>query len=168
MTGGQAANAPASVITNSVDAFNPADNSVSPVAPMTIRRWSHTATTLADGRVLVTGGRTGSTSATGVVLATAEIYDPATNAWTETAGAMSVGRRSHAVGGHEIGERRDAEAEHHAGDHQRDHQFQQVVAALAGAAAVVHGVRPPARPGSGPLRRRGPVQPVSAGRWPAG
>lgn len=97
LTGGQAANAPASVITNSVDAFNPADNSVSPVAPMTIRRWSHTATTLADGRVLVTGGRTASTSATGVVLATAEIYDPATNAWTETAGAMSVGRRSHAA-----------------------------------------------------------------------
>ena len=97
LTGGQSANAPASVITNSVDAFNPADNSVSPVAPMTIRRWSHTATALADGRVLVTGGRTGSTAATGVVLATAEIYDPATNAWTETAGAMSVGRRSHAA-----------------------------------------------------------------------
>lgn len=95
LTGGQIQNAPAAVITNSVDAFNPADNSVSPVGPMTIRRWSHTATTLADGRVLVTGGRTGSTAANGIVLATAEIYDPVTNEWTETAGPMSVARRSH-------------------------------------------------------------------------
>ncbi len=95
LTGGQVQNSPASVITNTVDAFNPADNSVSAVAPMTIRRWSHTAVTLADGRVLVTGGRTASTSATGVVLATAEIYDPATNTWTETAGPMNVARRSH-------------------------------------------------------------------------
>jgi hypothetical protein len=95
LTGGQTQNAPASVITNSVDAFNPADNSVTPVAPMTIRRWSHTATTLSDGRVLVTGGRTGSTAANGVVLATAEIYDPVTNEWTETAGPMNVARRSH-------------------------------------------------------------------------
>lgn len=95
MTGGQMANAPASVITNTVDAFDPVDNSVAPVAPMTIRRWSHAATTLADGRVLVTGGRTASTSATGIVLATAEIYDPATNTWTETAGPMNVARRSH-------------------------------------------------------------------------
>ncbi len=55
LTGGQVQNAPVSVITNSVDAFNPGDNSVTPVGPMTIRRWSHTATTLADGRVLVTG-----------------------------------------------------------------------------------------------------------------
>jgi PKD repeat protein len=95
LTGGQIQNAPASVITNSVDAFNPADNSITPVAPMTIRRWSHTATTLADGRVLVTGGRTNSTAATGIVLATAEVYDPATNTWTETAGPMNVARRSH-------------------------------------------------------------------------
>ncbi len=94
-TGGQVQNTPASVITPSVDAFNPADNSVTPVAPMTIRRWSHTATTLADGRVLVTGGRTGSTTANGIVLNTAEIYDPVTNEWTETAGPMSVARRSH-------------------------------------------------------------------------
>lgn len=95
LTGGQSANAPASVITNSVDIFNPGDNSISVAGPMTIRRWSHTATTLADGRVLVTGGRTASTAATGVVLATAEVYDPATNSWAETAGPMNVARRSH-------------------------------------------------------------------------
>ncbi len=97
LTGGETANSPAAVITNSVDIFNPADNSITPAGPMTVQRWSHTATTLADGRVLVTGGRTGSTPATGVVLATAEIYDPATNAWTETAGPMNEARRSHAA-----------------------------------------------------------------------
>jgi hypothetical protein len=95
ITGGQSQNAPASVITASVDIFNPADNSITPAGPMTIRRWSHTATTLSDGRVLVTGGRTGSTPTTGIVLATAEIYDPITNTWTETAGPMNVARRSH-------------------------------------------------------------------------
>jgi hypothetical protein len=95
ITGGQSQNAPTSVITTSVDIFDPADNSITPAAPMTVPRWSHTATTLADGRVLVTGGRTASTPAAGVVLATAEIYDPATNTWTETAGPMNVARRSH-------------------------------------------------------------------------
>lgn len=95
ITGGQSQNAPTSVITTSVDIFNPATNGITPAGPMTVPRWSHTATTLADGRVLVTGGRTGSTAATGVVLATAEIYDPATNSWTETTGPMNVARRSH-------------------------------------------------------------------------
>jgi hypothetical protein len=93
--GGQAQNQPSSVITTSVDIFDPADNSITPAGPMTVPRWSHAATTLADGRVLVTGGRTASTPAAGVVLATAEIYDPATNTWNETAGPMNVARRSH-------------------------------------------------------------------------
>lgn len=95
ITGGQSQNAPASVITASVDIFDPSDNSITPAAPMTIRRWSHTATTLADGRVLVTGGRTGNTAATGIVLNTAEIYDPVTNTWAETTTPMNVARRSH-------------------------------------------------------------------------
>ncbi len=95
ITGGQSQNAPTAVITTSVDIFDPADNSITPAAPMTVPRWSHTATALADGRVLVTGGRTGSTSATGVVLATAEVYDPVTDTWTQTAGPMNAARRSH-------------------------------------------------------------------------
>jgi len=97
LTGGQIQNAPTSIVTNSVDIFNPADNTVSPAGPMTVQRWSHAAITLADGRVLVTGGRTASTAPPGVVLATAEIYDPVTNAWTETAGPMNSARRSHAM-----------------------------------------------------------------------
>ena len=97
LTGGQIQNAPSSIVTNSIDIFNPADNTVSPGAPMTVARWSHAAVTLLDGRVLVTGGRTASTSPPGVVLATAEIYDPVANTWTETAGPMNNARRSHAM-----------------------------------------------------------------------
>lgn len=49
------------------------------------------AVPLADGRVLIAGG----VDATGAALASAEIYDPATNAFTPT-GAMSVARAGHA------------------------------------------------------------------------
>lgn len=97
LTGGQIQNAPTSIVTNSVDIFNPVDNTITPAAPMTVARWSHAAITLADGRVLVTGGRTASTAPPGVVLATAEIYDPVTNTWTETASPMNSVRRSHAM-----------------------------------------------------------------------
>jgi hypothetical protein len=51
----------------------------------------HTATRLSDGRVLVTGG----VDAGGAVLATAEIYDPASGAWSLTASPMSVARAGH-------------------------------------------------------------------------
>jgi hypothetical protein len=58
-------------------------------------RWSHQQTTLADGRVLITGGRTAAAPIPGaVVLAEAELYDPATDSFSPT-GSMSVPRRSH-------------------------------------------------------------------------
>jgi len=57
---------------------------------MTTVRWNHTATLLPDGRVLVTGGA----SPDGVVLASAEIYDPSTRTFTAT-GPMATARRSH-------------------------------------------------------------------------
>lgn len=89
------------VITNTVDLFDPTNNSISPAAAMSVKRWSHTATTLADGRVLVAGGRTGVSAAVppthpffGVVLDTAELYDPATDSWSPT-GSLNVARRSH-------------------------------------------------------------------------
>lgn len=55
-------------------------------------RYDHTATRLEDGRVLVTGGADSEYG--GNTLASAELYDPATGAWTP-AGAMSAARREH-------------------------------------------------------------------------
>src|SRR5947208_6710153 len=48
-------------------------------------RWNHSATLLSNGQVLVAGGLgTGS-----IFLTSAELYDPATETWTET-GSMST------------------------------------------------------------------------------
>ena len=58
---------------------------------MTSERRNHTSTTLADGRVLMTGGTTSSTT---TFLSSAEIYDPATGNITPT-GSMSTGRAYH-------------------------------------------------------------------------
>jgi len=56
---------------SSSDLFDPTSGEFSPAADMTTQRYSHTATTLGNGDVLVTGGYGGTTS---TVLATAEIY----------------------------------------------------------------------------------------------
>ena len=58
---------------------------------MTGRRYSHTATLLRDGRVLVVGG-TRST----VVLDSVEIYDPTANTWSQAA-TLSTPRSDHAA-----------------------------------------------------------------------
>jgi len=63
---------------------------------MSVMRSSHSATLLADGRVLVAGGSTvSSAGAKGYVNNTsAEIYDPAANTWTATP-PMSAARSHH-------------------------------------------------------------------------
>jgi N-acetylneuraminic acid mutarotase len=71
--------------------YDPATERWTPTAPLATPRTAHTATPLADGRVLVVGGESG-----GAVLATAEIYDPARDTWTPTAG-MIAARSSHAA-----------------------------------------------------------------------
>ena len=58
-----------------------------PTGSMSVGRFSFTATTLQNGKVLVAGGATDTESAT----ATAELYDPATGAWTTT-GSMHDAR----------------------------------------------------------------------------
>ena len=65
------------------------DGLLSLAAPMTVARTGHTATTLADGRVLVTGGQ----NADGVT-ADAELYYPASDAW------VAVGNMVEARAGH--------------------------------------------------------------------
>jgi MYXO-CTERM domain-containing protein len=61
----------------------------SSASSMATRRYSHTATLLPSGKVLVTGGYGG-----GIHLATAELYDPATNTWS-AAGSLATARSGH-------------------------------------------------------------------------
>jgi len=62
--------------------------------PMSTPRSAHGGAPLPDGRVIVIGGN--SRGDTGTVLASAEVYDPATGAWAPT-GDMSVRRHKLAV-----------------------------------------------------------------------
>lgn len=79
---------PLSVATTEIFDANTKDFVAGPV--LSVARALHTATTLADGRVLVAGGL----DAAGFAVATAEVYDPATNAFTPT-GSMGIGRAGH-------------------------------------------------------------------------
>lgn len=65
-----------------------------PAGSMISGRHLHTATLLADGKVLVTGGRGADTDWR--YWATAELYSPATNTWTPAA-SMSAVRFAHAA-----------------------------------------------------------------------
>jgi len=69
----------------SVERYDPGADTWVPLAPMGSGRSGHTATELADGRVLVAGGTTG---------ATAEVYDRAADRWTST-GAMKAAHSGH-------------------------------------------------------------------------
>ncbi|WP_437317613.1 thrombospondin type 3 repeat-containing protein [Sorangium sp. So ce385] len=70
--------------------YRPALNAWTAAAPMSTPSVEHAATLLADGRVLVTGGRTPTFSSA----ASCVIYDPATDAWSPAA-SMLYQRRGH-------------------------------------------------------------------------
>lgn len=61
-----------------------------PAAPMNEQRTIHTATLLDNGKVLVTGGWTGS-----ALSSTAELYDPSNGTWTYTQFPMNQPRAGH-------------------------------------------------------------------------
>ena len=67
-------------ILDSAELYNTATGAFTAAAAMTTPRYGHTATTLANGKVLVTGGM----GPAGTALATAELYDPTANTWTLT------------------------------------------------------------------------------------
>ena len=80
----------------SAELYSPLTETFTLTGSMSHGRWSHTATRLPNGKVLVAGGFTDpSTSANAQpVLASAELYDPATATWSPT-GAMTTRRALH-------------------------------------------------------------------------
>ncbi|OGN85993.1 MAG: hypothetical protein A2X23_06310 [Chloroflexi bacterium GWC2_73_18] len=80
----------------SAELYDPTTGTFSPTGSVTAARGFHTATLLADGRVLITGGHPAAWSATGPFIASAELYDPTTGTFSPT-GSMTVGRESHAA-----------------------------------------------------------------------
>ncbi|MGH9582596.1 MAG: Ig-like domain-containing protein, partial [Bryobacteraceae bacterium] len=69
---------------DTAEIFDPSTNSWTSVPKMSYKRWYPTATTLSDGRVLVTAGwQTTNHSNAGIP----EIYDPASNSWTKLTNA---------------------------------------------------------------------------------
>jgi uncharacterized delta-60 repeat protein len=76
---------------DSAEIYDPKTGTFSATGTMATPRGWHTATRLADGRVLVAGGENARTD-----LTSAEIYDPATGAWRAT-GSMTMGRVYHAA-----------------------------------------------------------------------
>ncbi|MCP3098684.1 hypothetical protein LZ198_07315 [Myxococcus sp. K15C18031901] len=78
------------VRTSSVELYDPTTGDWRDTGYLNIARSGHTATVLADGRVLVIGGQ----DADGKVLSSVEWFDPSTEKWTLTA-PLSTGRASH-------------------------------------------------------------------------
>ena len=91
LVGGQQLTVDGVFYLNTAEIYDPASGAfTSTVGGLTTARASHTATLLADGSVLITGGFTTANS----VLASAELYDPIAKTFT-TVGDMHIGRANH-------------------------------------------------------------------------
>ena len=92
VAGGHTASGSISSMTASAEIYNPSTGVFSSIGSLVTARGEHAAASLLDGRVLVIGGL-GFAGGNPVNLASAEIYDPATGAWTVT-GTMGTARRT--------------------------------------------------------------------------
>ncbi|MGH9768188.1 MAG: kelch repeat-containing protein, partial [Blastocatellia bacterium] len=71
-------------VVDSAELHDPATGSWMQVNRMSTRRFQHTAMLLTSGKVLVAGGVAGDPGNDGAYLDTAELFDPATNTWSQT------------------------------------------------------------------------------------
>jgi hypothetical protein len=78
----------------SAEIYDPIAGTFTPTGAMTTGRANHTATLLANGKVLITGGMTYDSMGNEPFLASAELYDPATGSFT-AAGNMASVRAGH-------------------------------------------------------------------------
>lgn len=92
--GGLSLSAPFPAITTA-EIYDPATRTWTATSGLNTPRWSLDAITLASGQVLFAGGA--SAFAVGAALASAEIYDPTTRAFSYTANALSVARQGFGV-----------------------------------------------------------------------
>jgi N-acetylneuraminic acid mutarotase len=76
----------------SAELYDPTTGTWSPAASMNTARSYHTATLLASGLVLVTGGSSGTATTP-----TAEVYDPTANTWTAVASLLTPRQSQQAV-----------------------------------------------------------------------
>lgn len=87
--GGEMPGGGSSAVLNSAEVYDPATGAFRTTGSLSIARAVHTATLLANGRVLIAGGDNGQTITAG--LTSAELYDPSTGVFRE-AGSMAFGR----------------------------------------------------------------------------
>jgi hypothetical protein len=78
----------------SAELYDPASGTWTATGSLNIPRVSHTATSLPNGMVLVAGGYDNSNPRRFIYLASAELYDPASGAWTAT-GSLNTARYAH-------------------------------------------------------------------------
>ena len=80
----------------SCEVYNPTNGIWTLVGSMNSTRWSHTATRLANGQVLAAGGGIVHPSSLIIPLSSAEVFDPVTGNWTNTASFVGA-RFDHAA-----------------------------------------------------------------------
>ena len=103
--GGRTSHSPTTVLTPTVEEYDPVTNTWATKSPMPTARRYLVAVTASNGKIYAIGGCSGSCT---TALATVEAYDPATNTWTtETSmptkrvglGAAASGGKIYAIGG---------------------------------------------------------------------
>jgi WD40 repeat protein len=83
-------------VTSGAELYNPATGQWAATGSMTTARTGHTATLLPSGQVLVAGGEGSCVNGSCPILASAELYNPATGTWTPT-GSMTTARYGHSA-----------------------------------------------------------------------